>query len=319
MCIQLKSQPLKLGRQNLGWLKCPYFRFLWGSKQLWGKCSSPCHVHLGMRLGSGGTAYSFNACACTRPICCSGNTSVSLSISSEICMRGLGHWLQQLRQQGELLSGVYATVCFWHCSWPREGSTICWPRHWCLHPVEFIMFWRSCASSTWQPDQQSTVPRNIPYVYFSAILGTQNCEKCPTPQRERHFVPNFRSSKFRTIPFFRSERFRVKRWEFRPRHGYNFLYATFVETATFQPKTAGQTFNHTSSGHVGSTAMGFCPRNLKHTSASHRISGSLSWFAHNCNLWCAHEPQVTFRGNLVVICLISCREANKAWGNLWGG
>ena len=56
------------------------------------------------------------------------------------------------------------------------------------------MFWRSCASSTWQPDQQSTVPRNIPYVYFSAILGTQNCEKCP-PHRSgngtlfRIFVP----------------------------------------------------------------------------------------------------------------------------------
>ena len=96
----------------------------------------------------------------------------------------------------------------------------------------------------------------------------------------RIFVPP-NSVRFR---FFCSERFRVKRWEFRPRHGYNFLYATFVETATFQPKTARQTFNHTSSGHVGSTAMGFCPRNLKHTSASHRISGSLSWFAHNCNL-----------------------------------
>ena len=56
---RLLSQPLKLGRQNLGWLKSPYFRFLWGSKQLWGKCSSPCHVHLGMRFGSGGNAYSF--------------------------------------------------------------------------------------------------------------------------------------------------------------------------------------------------------------------------------------------------------------------
>ena len=45
------------------------------------------------------------------------------------------------------------------------------------------------------------------------------------------FVPNFRSSKFR---FFRSERFRVKRL------GIPALYATFVETATLQPKTAGQ-------------------------------------------------------------------------------
>ena len=46
-------------------------------------------------------------------------------------------------------------------------------------PAEFIMFCRSGASSERQPDQQSTVPRNIPYVYFWAILGMQNCEKMP--------------------------------------------------------------------------------------------------------------------------------------------
>ena len=37
---------------------------------------------------------------------------------------------------------------------------------------------------------------------FSAIPGMHDCEKCPKAQQERHFVPNFRSSKFRTIPFF---------------------------------------------------------------------------------------------------------------------
>ena len=81
----------------------------------------------------------------------------------------------------------------------------------------------------------------------------------PQLQRERHFCSKFSFLQVVYDSIFHSKRFRVKRWEFRQRHGDNFVDATFVETALLQPKTAGQHKNYTSSGRVGSAAMGFCP------------------------------------------------------------
>ena len=61
----------------------------------------------------------------------------------------------------------------------------------------------------------------------------------------------------------------------------------------------------------------FCSRNLRHTSASHHLSGSLSWFTHNCKLLRAHVRQVTSRGSLVVICSITCRTISSDFSAKW--
>ena len=111
----------------------------------------------------------------------------------------------------------------------------------------------------------------------------QNCEKCPRPQREWHFVRIFVRPEIPYNSVFRSERLRVKRWEFRLRHGDNFLYATFAETATLQPRTARQ---HKTTLLVVTLARP--PWVLSSKFETHICvtpdTGSLSWFAHNCNL-----------------------------------